>query len=213
VKALFWDNDGVLVETETLYFRATREVLAGAGVEIDEEHYTEFALRTGRSLLELAAEGGASAAQVEALRRERNARYAELLRGGVAVLDGVVDALRALHGRVPMAVVTTSNRDHFELVHARTGLLGFFDFVLASGEYERPKPHPDPYLAAAARMGASPEECWAVEDSERGVLAASRAGMRCLAVPGGLTRGGDFSRAHRVLASAREVPAIVEALL
>jgi HAD superfamily hydrolase (TIGR01509 family) len=213
VKALFWDNDGVLVETEPIFFRATSEVLAGAGIRVDEGRFVELSLRQGRSLLGLAAERGASADEVESLRRARNARYAELLRAGVAVLDGVEDALRALHGRVPMAIVTSSNREHLEIAHAATGLLRFFEFAIASGDYERHKPHPDPYLAAAQRLGVPPAQCVAVEDSERGVVAAARAGMRCLAVPGPLTLGADFSRAHRVLASAREIPAIVGALL
>lgn len=147
------------------------------------------------------------------MRESRNARYVQLLDAGVPVLAGVREALRALSGRLPMAIVTASGRAHFDAIHRPLGLLAHFDFVLADGDYERGKPHPDPYLAAARRAGAEPGECVVVEDSERGLRSAVAAGMRCLVVPSGLSRGSDFGAAHRVLASAHEVPSVVEELL
>jgi hypothetical protein len=68
---------------------------------------------------------------------------------------------------------------------------------------------PDPYLRAVKRSGIDPNECVAVEDSERGLPAAMRAGIRCLVVPSGLTRGRTFAGAHRVLASVSEIPTVL----
>jgi HAD superfamily hydrolase (TIGR01509 family) len=131
----------------------------------------------------------------------------------VQVLDGVKECLEALRGKIPMAIVTSSLREGFEAVHAKTGLLDYFEFALTSGDYDRHKPHPEPYLSAAARLGVSPEQCVVVEDSERGLESATRAGMRCLVIPNRLTRGFEFQTAHAVLESARDVPAQVERLL
>lgn len=111
-----------------------------------------------------------------------------------------------------MAIVTASGRDHFEVIHESLGLLDYFDFVLADGDYERHKPEPDPYLAAAERLGIDPGECLVVEDSERGLQSAVAAGMRCLVVPSGFSRGGNFESAHRVLTSASDVPSVLERL-
>jgi HAD superfamily hydrolase (TIGR01509 family) len=108
-----------------------------------------------------------------------------------------------------MGVVTSSRRDHFDLIHDQTGLLPYFDFVLTAGDYPRAKPYPDPYLAAVERSGVSTGACIAVEDSERGLEAATLAGVRCIVVPTALTRGGRFARAHRVLASVTEIPGIL----
>ena len=211
-RALLWDNDGVLVDTETLFFQATREVLEPFGVTIGEDIYVDFALRHGRSLFDLIAERGASRDEIARTRVVRDARYMDLLREGVTVLDGVRESLADLSGRIPMAIVTGSGRDHFEVIHESLGLLDYFDFVLADGDYPRHKPKPDPYLVAAKRLGIDPGECLVVEDSERGLQAAVAAGMRCLVVPNGFSRGGNFESAHRVLTSASDVPSALEVL-
>lgn len=212
IHAIFWDNDGVLVDTEPLYFRATRELLAEAGVELTHEHFADLSLRQGRSCFDLAAERGLAADELDALRQRRNARYTELLRAGVAPIPGVVETLRALHGSRPMAIVTSSNPDHFEAAHASTGLREFFEFVLTNADYERHKPHPEPYLRAAARLGIEPSRCLVVEDTERGLRSARAAGMRCVVVPGELSRSGDFAAAEAVLESIAALPDLIARL-
>ncbi|MDX2166188.1 MAG: HAD family phosphatase [Deltaproteobacteria bacterium] len=212
LKAIFWDNDGVLVDTEHLYYDATRATLAEIGVAVSEAQFIELSLRQGRSIFDLARER-LDEARIEALRQARNARYAERLRAGVAPLPGVEAALAALHGRARLAVVTSSNHDHFEIIHASTGLLRWFDFAITNRDYARSKPHPDPYETALARAGCSPDEAIAIEDSERGLAAAHAAGLRCIVVPRGLTHGGDFSRAYRVVPDAAAVVEIVTPLL
>ncbi len=105
-----------------------------------------------------------------------------------------------------MGIVTSSRRDHFDVIHGRTDLLKYFDFVLTSGDFKRSKPHPDPYLMAIERSGLQPDECIAIEDSERGLEAATLAGIRCIVIPTALTRGCDFASAHRVVSSVTDVP-------
>ncbi len=205
-KALLWDNDGILVDTEPLFFQATLEHLAPHGVTLDEELYVEYVMRRGRSLFELVAERGVGEEEIRRIRARRDDRYAELLRDGVRVLAGVREALAAVHGHIRMAIVTASGREHFEMIHQPLGLLEHFEFVLTEGDYEHHKPHPDPYLTAARRLGLDPTECMAVEDSERGLQAAVAAGMRCLVVPGAFSADCDFSAAHEILSHAGEIP-------
>jgi HAD superfamily hydrolase (TIGR01509 family) len=212
IRALLWDNDGVLVDTEPLYFRATRDCLAEIGVELTLEHFSDLSLRQGRSCFDLAADRGLAAAELEDLRRRRNHRYAELLRLGVDPMPGVRECLERLHGTRPMAIVTSSNPDHFALAHARTGLAGFFELVLTNADYRHTKPHPEPYLTAAERLGVDPASCLVIEDSERGLRAARAAGMRCVVLPGDLGASGDFASAEAVLESVREVPELIARL-
>jgi HAD superfamily hydrolase (TIGR01509 family) len=206
IKGVFWDNDGVLVDTEHLYYRATIDVLRQAGFELTREQFIEATLKQGTSPFAL-AERELPAGQVSDLRQARDDLYADLLAEKNNVIAGVEETLRSMHGRVRMAVVTSSRRRHFEIIHRHSGLLRYFDFVLTREDYARAKPHPEPYLQALSRSGLQPGECVAVEDSERGLAAARAAGLRCLVIPGELTCTSDFSTADQVLAGVREVPA------
>ncbi|MBU2054838.1 MAG: HAD family phosphatase [Proteobacteria bacterium] len=207
IRAVFWDNDGVLVDTEKLYFQATRELLLRAGVTLTEPLFKRISLLEGRSAFDLATEKGLPQAEIDQLHEERNRRYTELLNGGIRILDGVQEALGALRGRALMGIVTSSRKVHFDAIHSGTGLLPWFDFVLTREDYRLSKPNPEPYLLAVRKSGFDAEECVVIEDSERGLQSALAAGIRCLIVPNDLTRGGDFAGAWRILNSSREVPA------
>jgi HAD superfamily hydrolase (TIGR01509 family) len=121
----------------------------------------------------------------------------------------VTAVLDALHGKCVMGVVTSSRRDHFDLIHERTDLLKYFEFVVTADDCARTKPDPDPYLRAIERSGVAPEECVAIEDSERGLVAATRAGIRCIVVPTTLTRTRTFAGAHQVVAGAGDLLAVL----
>jgi len=209
IKAIFWDNDGVLVDTERLYFQATQETLESVGVALDQEHYIEFFLRQGRGAWHLLEERGVSAQEIERLRRRRNDLYSELLQREACAIDGVAGTLELLHGKYVMGIVTSSRRDHFDIIHSRCNLLQYFDFILTAADFERVKPHPDPYLAALERSGARPHECVAIEDSERGLQAATDAGIRCIVIPTALTAGGNFASAYRVLERVEQLPDVL----
>jgi HAD superfamily hydrolase (TIGR01509 family) len=213
LKAVIWDNDGVLVDTEELYFETTREVLSGVGVDLTREVFAQISLRQGRSVFGLAAAAGIDPAAIARLRVERNRRYSELLRNGVRVIDGVEDGLRRLQGKVLMGIVTSSLREHFEIIHSGSGLLPYFDFALTREDYKKTKPDPEPFLTALRRNGLKPRHGIIVEDSERGLAAAKAAGIRCIVVPNRLTAGGDFSGAFRVLDGVREAAEEVVKLL
>ena len=209
-KAILWDNDGVLVDTEHLYFQATQHVLASAGVDLTEQQYIAHFLVKGQGAWHLLEERGVGADEIARLRDERNDLYGRLLRQGPRAIPGVAETLRQLRGRYVMGVVTSSRKDHFDLIHEHTGLLPYFDFVLTAGDYPRVKPYPDPYLAAVDRSGVGADACIAIEDSERGLEAATLAGVRCIVVPTALTLGGRFVGAHRVLANVTEIPGALQ---
>lgn len=204
--AIFFDNDGILVDTEPLFLQATQEILATVGVALSAELYHDWVMREGRTVFELVREKGISDEEILEMRRVRGARYNALIREGVRVLEGVHETMGALRGLRPKAIVTSSSRDHFDEIHAQTGLVAHFDFVLADGDYTRHKPHPDPYVVAARRMGVDPSRCLVIEDTERGLVSATEAGMACVAIPNALTAGADFSRAVARLDSMSALP-------
>ena len=211
VKAMLWDNDGVLVDTEKLYFEACRDELAAQGIEINEADFVATFLKTSEGIK--AFVGHLDEAEFAALRTRRNERYSALLQRGVEPITGVRETLAALHGKVRMGIVTSCRGDHFEMIHASTGLLSYFDFVLVREDYEVSKPEPEPYLVAMERNGLAADECLEVEDSERGLQAAVAAGLRCVVIRQGLTEQSDFSRAFAVLNDINELAPLVFALI
>jgi HAD superfamily hydrolase (TIGR01509 family) len=196
--AILWDNDGVLVDTEALYFQATRELLASVGATLSEALYIELFLREGRGAWHLARELGETEERIAELTRLRNARYAELLLQGNWVYPGVADAIRVLGARYRMAIVTSSEREHFEVIHRASELLPHFELVLTRRDYVHSKPDPEPYLTALQRMRVTADDCLVIEDSERGLRAALAAGIRCWMIRSPFTRTLDFPGAERV---------------
>jgi HAD superfamily hydrolase (TIGR01509 family) len=199
IKAILWDNDGVLVDTERLYFRATQHVLATVGIPLTKEQYMDLFLVQGKGAWHLAADKGLSPSAIEQLRHARNTIYSTLLSQEPLIIAGVREVLDALHGAYVMGIVTSSAPDHFALIHQTTGLLPYFRFVLTASDYTHSKPHPEPYLRAVERSGCRPEECLVIEDSERGLMAAKAARLPCIVVPSEFTRGSNFAGADKVL--------------
>ncbi len=205
IKAILWDNDGVLVDTERLYFRATRQILAQVGVDLTQELYVELFLNQAKGAWHLAAERGVTRTEIERLRDERNELYSEFLREEQTVIDGAEETLAKLHGKFVMGIVTSSRRDHFEIIHQSTNLLQYFDFVLTGDAYTKFKPDPEPYLMAVEKTGLGKHECLVVEDSRRGLAAAKSAGIECWVIHSELTARVDFSGADKVLNDITEV--------
>ena len=209
IRAVFWDNDGVLVDTEPLYYQATRETLAAVGIELTPEQYYQFFLVQNCGAFHLAQAKGLSDAAIDALRDARNARYNDLLKISPVAIAGVEAVLQRMKGKFAMGIVSSSHRDHFDTTHQHTTLVQYVDFVLTSEDYATTKPDPAPYLAAIQKSGFRPEACLVVEDSERGLIAATRAGLKCVVIPRDLTRHGDFRAAYRVLDDVSQIPTLL----
>jgi len=205
-EAILFDNDGVLVDTERLYFQANREVLAGVGVTLTDGDYVELFLRTARGAWHL-LDGQLDEVAVGALRAARDRRYEELIRTSDVLIPGVDMLVPRLARRYRLAIVTSSDPGPFSLAHTRGDLLRHFELVLTREHYRNSKPDPEPYLTAVERLGVAPARCLVIEDSERGLRAAKAAGLACWVIPSPLTRGGRFAAADAVLGDLAEVEA------
>jgi HAD superfamily hydrolase (TIGR01509 family) len=197
LKALLWDHDGVLVDTEKFYFQANRELLAEVGATLSEADYRRHLLVTGTGVWHLAAERGCSAAQILELKRRRDERYQQLLRAEHVEIAGVAELLAELRPHVRMAIVTSSRRADFDAIHSRTHLTHHFELILTREDYNLSKPHPEPYATAVARLQLQAAECLVIEDSERGLTAAKAAGLSCWVIPSTLTQDSNFAAADR----------------
>ena len=202
---ILWDHDGVLVDTEEWYFLATQQALAELGVYLERDQYHRFRA-AGKSSWELGRQAGISDKDIARHRAKRDLYYQDYLRNEHIEIPGVIDVLKELDRHCRMAIVTTSKRPDFELIHRSREITRYMEFVLTVEDYDHEKPAPDPYLAGLARFGAKPQDAVVVEDSEQGLKAATAAGIECFIVKNRFFGNShNFSGAKRVISSIREL--------
>jgi len=213
ISGILWDNDGVLVDTEYLFFDANRELLRGHGIELSEQDFFNWYLADNCGAWHLLERRGALPARISEYRTQRNQLYAQkLAAAGIPAVDGVEPLLAGLAPRLPMGVVTSATAEHFGIIHGRLGLLRHFRFVLTADGYTHSKPSPEPYLIGLRRLQLAADDCLVIEDSPRGLEAARAAGMRCIIVRGPLTRHFGFPGAYHIVDSMAELKAVLDSL-
>lgn len=184
MKAIVFDCDGVLVDSEDLSWRGWRQVLAGHGIDLTD---ADISALTGRTLDACLAHFGdrGDLPTREVLVPELGTVMGDLLERHLQAFEDAVDTLDVVAGRRRLAVASSSYRDRLDLSLRTTGLADRFEVSVAGDEVPRGKPAPDLFLEAAVRLGVGPEECLAVEDTPAGVASAVAAGMAVVAVDRG----------------------------
>jgi beta-phosphoglucomutase-like phosphatase (HAD superfamily) len=154
---LLFDHDGVLVDTESWYYRAAERAFAQLGLTLDPEQYQRDMVAGAGSWAQARATGVAESV-IDRLRAARDAYYREYLQTEDIEIPGVLDVLAELSAHVRMAIVTTSKRTDVELIHRARRITAHMDFVLTREDYAQAKPHPEPYLTGLHHFGARKDE-------------------------------------------------------
>jgi HAD superfamily hydrolase (TIGR01509 family) len=194
----------VLIDSEGLYYRAYSEVLKPYGVTVSREEYEDYWIAQGNGPEYAVAKYNLPMSPDE-MRQLRSPVYLRLLETEVTLMPHVQEALNHLVSHCALTVATNSNREHLDAVLRKFGLARFFPVTVARQDYTKAKPEPDAFLTAAARLGLSPSQCVVIEDTYKGVLAATAANIACIAVPNDYTRRNDFSKALLTLSSLQEL--------
>jgi HAD superfamily hydrolase (TIGR01509 family) len=187
LQAVLFDMDGLLVDTEPLWFEVEQSVMARLGgewTEQDQRALVGGSLRTSVGYLLGRASRPASRDQVAGWLIDGMASL--LAEREVAVLPGALDLLAEVRAAgIPTALVTSSERIIMEAVLGSLATHDItFELTVCGADVANPKPHPEPYQRAAALLGADPRFCVALEDSPNGIAAAQAAGCVTIAVPG-----------------------------
>ncbi|MDY7546731.1 HAD family phosphatase [Glaciimonas sp. CA11.2] len=206
IKGILWDNDGVLVNTEEIFYATNREIFSEQGIDLSPGEFIAWFLEDNRGAWHLLRERGYSDRKISELRKARNAAYTAALHQSTGLArSGIADLLARLYRKIPMGIVTASFKEDFYLMHGKLQFLNYFDFVLTRNKKLRPKPHPDSYLLGLKKLGVLAANCIAVEDSPRGLAAATAAGIKCIVIRSNLLMNYQFVNAYRVVDSVDEL--------
>jgi HAD superfamily hydrolase (TIGR01509 family) len=184
VKAVVFDMDGLLFDSESVYRDAMFATAAQMGFELPDHLFRRLVGVPWAGNVTMLLEHYGASFDHEAFRKEATRRFHVVADAEICLKAGVIEILDELDVLgLPRAVATSSLHPTVQHHLGQHDLLGRFDALVAQGDYARGKPAPDPFLTAAERLGVDPADCLALEDSHNGVRAAHAAGMMTIMVP------------------------------
>jgi HAD superfamily hydrolase (TIGR01509 family) len=208
-KAVIFDMDGVIVDSEPRHESAFLEVVREIGY--GQDLGLRFADYVGRSDQELWVDFIAKHSPrhtLEALLEMKRSRILAIIRREKPLFDGLPGLVRKLAGEYRLGVASGSERVVVEEVLALDGLRQYFGAVVTATEVAHGKPEPDIFLRTAQLLGVSPDDCWVIEDSKPGITAGLKAGMRVIAITN-THPAAELTRAHHVTKSYEEIETLL----
>ena len=211
VRAVVFDLDGVLVETEHVNVASARDAFANAGLDLPADAESRIVGRHPVDYVpEFAREVGLPAGEIDALLRFQDGRYRERWTAEVRPVPDAIEVVRSLAaGGLRLAVATSAGAAHLEACLARFGLESAFEVLVSKDDVTRRKPDPEAYRTAVERLRVPASDALAVEDTPVGVDAARGAGLRVLAVRTEAVPVDSIGHADLVLYGIREVLEVV----
>ena len=183
-QAVIFDMDGTLLDTESVFRTIVFEVCDELGFPMTDDVHLSMVGGSHERTNQLLVEAYGVAFPYTLFDQRCRVIMGERSHGGVPVKPGARELVLELRERgIPTAVATSSRQPHAHTHLGAAGLLKLFDTIVTRDDVINPKPHPEPYLTAAQRLGVEPAHCLALEDSHSGVRAAHAAGMQTVMVP------------------------------
>jgi HAD superfamily hydrolase (TIGR01509 family) len=183
-QAVIFDMDGTILDTESVFRTIVFEVCAELGFEMTNAVHMAMVGGSHENTNRLLMESYGVTFPYTLFDERCRVIMRERSHGGVPVKRGAREFIGELRERgIPTAVATSSRNPHAQHHLSAAGLLDLFETVVTRDDVVNPKPHPEPYLTAARRLGVDPLHCLALEDSHSGVRAAHAAGMQTVMVP------------------------------
>ncbi|MCB9359152.1 HAD family phosphatase [Candidatus Woesearchaeota archaeon] len=204
-KAIIFDFDGIIVDSEPLHFKTHRLVLEKHGIFISEEDYKKYGVSHGSdSFYSEMAKKYNKKINFQETKKERRKLFVDSIDSELKLRDDFDVLIESLHGKYKIGIASATKTGIIKQILEKFNLTKYFDEIVGGDEIKKNKPFPDIYLEAARRLDIPVEECIAIEDSESGLTAAKAAGMKCIAVPNDFTVHQDFSKADKIIDSLKD---------
>lgn len=214
IKAVIFDFDGIIVDSEPLHLRAFQRTVETLGLKLSPTDYYSRYLACDdktffRKFLEDNGQQGTER-DVARLVEEKGVCFEEMIGEDIRIFPGVLEFLETIQGRFHTAIGSGALTGEINLILGRRGLSGFFDFVIGADDTQNPKPSPEVYLKCLEQLRRDYDgtitagQCVVFEDSPHGVLAAKRAGMRCVGITNSCS-DSELELADRVVGGFSEI--------
>jgi len=190
IDTLILDFDGVIIDTETPDYETWRDVFHYYGVKLELSLWSQYIGGDSGTFdaFQLLEDSTDKEVDRESVQRQRRQRYLEIVRAS-SLMPGVTDYIyKAKRTGMSLGIASSSSRSWVAGHLEERGILKYFDAITCKDDVSQVKPEPELYLRAAMRLETRPENAIAIEDSAKGITAAKRAGMYCVAVPNLVTK-------------------------
>lgn len=208
VKAVIFDRDGVIIDTDPVVIDSAREAFKRLGFTLQEEDITQMIGRSYTVYKNYFLKKWDF--DFDEYRKIQNELFYKNL-DKVRIINDTLDLIKYLNKKaIPMAITTSSGREGTLLILNKLGIASMFKAIVTREDSPNLKPDPTPYMLTAKKLRIEPKYCVAIEDTALGVEAAKKAALWCVAIPNELTSNQDFSKADFVVKSADEIKTLLD---
>ena len=205
IKALIFDLDGTLANTEIMHHRAWEKALLDNGVsKLPFETFMPYIGTSNEKIAGDYIESDSISKEIAELVREKQTIFMDLI-PEIQLFQGARKIIERYHSTLHLAIASSSHRQEIMLLLKSQQLDSYFDLIIGGDMVRQRKPDPEIYLKVQQLLGFAPQECIAFEDSEHGLNSAKNAGMYGVAIPNEFTMNHNFSRADLILTGLAEM--------
>lgn len=212
IKAIIWDMDGVIIDSETHYIKLEKEFLRRLGIETEDQVLPNYMGTPFSHYFPILAKQYGSTKNIEEAQQEYVDFISELYRKHATLTSGIQEVFEGLSKDYKFALATSSVNKLATIALGRFNLLNFFKVRVHGDEIKKGKPDPEIFLKALSDLGFKKEEVVVIEDSYNGIKAGKAAGMKVIAYKALHNKDIDFSMADFVVEDLREIPKILKEL-
>lgn len=208
IKAVIFDMDGLMIDSEPIQSKSFEAVLKEYGVvpEYQKNGLIQILGVHSGGNWQILKDKHQIDESVETLLKKKTLAYTDLLKTNITPKQGLIKLLKYLEKEsITMAIASSSPLNQIKFILHKLNLSNYFKVVVSGEDVERGKPHPDVFLEAAKQLKTKPEFCLILEDAETGVIAGKAAGMKVIAVQNNYTKNQDHSKADRIVNSLLKI--------